>query len=164
MYLHVWGKWISDLPPFLYSSNKTLKPISFIPKKLFQIRVFFFFIIGAILTAKMPRNFSSSLSFRENFRRNHFSDRIFPILTQMPRVEHFFQSLDCVCVFNLWQERNLGAFVFEAKDEPCSWVRIPAPDTGWTWYFFTFICCKNCIVCLKKTENKRKRGWGWPIF
>ena len=22
------------------------------------------------------------------------------------------------------------------------------------------IFCKNCIVCLKKTENKRKRGWG----
>ena len=25
-------------------------------------------------------------------------------------------------------------------------------------HFFTLICCKNCIVCLKKTENKRKRG------
>ena len=31
-------------------------------------------------------------------------------------------------------------------------------------HFFTFICCKNCIVCLKKTENKRKRGREWPIF
>ena len=30
-------------------------------------------------------------------------------------------------------------------------------------HFFTYICCKNCIVCLKKTENKRKRGRGWPI-
>ena len=30
--------------------------------------------------------------------------------------------------------------------------------------FFTFICCKNCIVCLKKTENKQKRGRGWPNF
>ena len=30
--------------------------------------------------------------------------------------------------------------------------------------FFTLICCKNCIVCLKKTKNKRKRGWVWPIF
>ena len=46
-----------------------------------------------------------------------------------------------------------------------SWVQIPAPYTGWTWHFFTLICCKNCNnVCLKKTENKRKRGRGWPIF
>ena len=29
-------------------------------------------------------------------------------------------------------------------------------------HFFTFICCKNCNVCLKKTENKRKRGRGRP--
>ena len=35
------------------------------------------------------------------------------------------------------------------------WVGIPALYTGWT--FFTLICCKNCIVCLKKTENKLKR-------
>ena len=28
---------------------------------------------------------------------------------------------------------------------------------------FTMIC-KNCIVCLRGTENKRKRGRGWPIF
>ena len=50
------------------------------------------------------------------------------------------------------------------KREPWSsgkrrlWVRIPAPDTGWT--FFTFICCKNCNVCMKR----RKRGRGWPNF
>ena len=32
-------------------------------------------------------------------------------------------------------------------------------------HLFTLICCKSCIdVCLKKTENKRKRGRGWPIF
>ena len=38
-----------------------------------------------------------------------------------------------------------------------SWVRIPAPYTGWT--FFTLICCKNCIdVCLKKTEKEAGNG------
>ena len=43
-----------------------------------------------------------------------------------------------------------------------SWVRIPAPDTGWT--FFTLICCKNCIVCLKRPKiNKKEAGVG-PIF
>ena len=25
-------------------------------------------------------------------------------------------------------------------------------------HFFTLICCKNCIVCLKKTKNKRKEA------
>ena len=42
------------------------------------------------------------------------------------------------------------------------WVRIPEPYTGWT--FFTLICCKNYIVCLKKAENKRKKRPGWPIL
>ena len=36
-----------------------------------------------------------------------------------------------------------------------SWVRIPAPDTGWT--FFTLICCKNCIVCLKRPKINEKK-------
>ena len=45
-----------------------------------------------------------------------------------------------------------------------TWVQIPAPYTAWTWHFFTLICCKNCIVYLKKTENKWKRGRGWPIY
>ena len=43
-----------------------------------------------------------------------------------------------------------------------SWVRMPAPYTGWA--FFTLICCKICIVCLKKAENKRKRGRSWAIL
>ena len=30
--------------------------------------------------------------------------------------------------------------------------------------FFTFICCKNCIVCLKRPKiNKKEAGVG-PIF
>ena len=29
--------------------------------------------------------------------------------------------------------------------------------------FSHIICCKNCNVCLKR-QNKRKRGRGWPIF
>ena len=40
-----------------------------------------------------------------------------------------------------------------------SWVQIPAPYTEWT--FFTFICCKNCNVCLKKTKiNEKEAGDG----
>ena len=36
-----------------------------------------------------------------------------------------------------------------------SWVRIPTPYTRWT--FFTLICCKNCIVCLKRPKIYKKR-------
>ena len=43
-----------------------------------------------------------------------------------------------------------------------SWVRIPAPYTGWT--FFTYICCKNCNVCLKRLKiNEKEAGIG-PFF
>ena len=31
-----------------------------------------------------------------------------------------------------------------------SWIWIPAPYTRWT--FFTFICCQNCNVCLKRRK------------
>ena len=43
------------------------------------------------------------------------------------------------------------------------WVQIPAPYTGWRWYFHTDLPLKLCCL-LEKTENKRKRDWGWPIF
>ena len=38
-------------------------------------------------------------------------------------------------------------------------VLIAAPYTGWT--FFTLICCKNCIVCLRKLKlNEKEAGVG----
>ena len=30
-------------------------------------------------------------------------------------------------------------------------------------HFFTLICSKNCIVCLKRPKINKKRGRGWPI-
>ena len=40
-----------------------------------------------------------------------------------------------------------------------SWVWIPAPYTGWTFgNFFTLICCKNCIVCLKRPKTNKKEA------
>ena len=45
-----------------------------------------------------------------------------------------------------------------------SWVRIQAPDTGWTWHFSYWIVVKIALFVWKKTENKRKRGRGWPII
>ena len=39
------------------------------------------------------------------------------------------------------------------------WVRFPAQYTGWT--FFTFICYKNCKVCLKRPKiNEKEAGVG----
>ena len=32
------------------------------------------------------------------------------------------------------------------------------PGTGYWMDIFTLICCKICVVCLKKTKNKIKRG------
>ena len=42
------------------------------------------------------------------------------------------------------------------------WVQFPTSNTGQP--FFALYCWKNCIVCLKKTENKRKRGMKWSIY
>ena len=43
-----------------------------------------------------------------------------------------------------------------------SWVRIPAPYTGCT--FFTFICCKSCNVCLKRQKINEKEAGVGPFF
>ena len=41
-----------------------------------------------------------------------------------------------------------------------SWVVIPAPYTGWTFFQINFL--QNCIdVCFWKDRKKRKRGRGW---
>ena len=48
-------------------------------------------------------------------------------------------------------------------DDSCwSWVQIPAPYTVWTFgHFFTLICSKNCIVCMKRPIiNKKVAGVG----
>ena len=50
-----------------------------------------------------------------------------------------------------------------------SWVWIPGPYTGWTRHFFTLICCKNCIVCLKRLKIKEKEAGlahlkNWPLI
>ena len=37
-----------------------------------------------------------------------------------------------------------------------SWVQISAQYTEWT--FFTFICCKNCIVCFIRPKITEKEA------
>ena len=44
-----------------------------------------------------------------------------------------------------------------------SWVRIPASYTGWTWHFFTLICCKK-VVCLKRLKINGKEAGVGPFF
>ena len=36
-------------------------------------------------------------------------------------------------------------------------LKVMSSNPGTRWIFFTLICRKICIVCLKKTENKQKR-------
>ena len=43
-----------------------------------------------------------------------------------------------------------------------SWVCIPAPYTG--GYVFTYICCKNCNVCLKRSKINEKEAGVGPFF
>ena len=45
-----------------------------------------------------------------------------------------------------------------------SCVRILVLYTGWTWHFFTLICCKKLYCLFEKTKNKWKRGRVCPIF
>ena len=44
------------------------------------------------------------------------------------------------------------------------WVWIPAPYTGWTRHFFTFLFVVKFVMCVWRDDNKRKRGRGWPIL
>ena len=41
-------------------------------------------------------------------------------------------------------------------------VLILAPYTGWTFFHIDLLHKLYCLF--EKTENKQKRGWGWPIF
>ena len=46
-----------------------------------------------------------------------------------------------------------------------SWYQIPELYTGWTFgHFFTLICCKNCIICLKGPKIKEKEAGVGPFF
>ena len=46
-----------------------------------------------------------------------------------------------------------------------SWVRIPALYTAWKFgHFFTLICCKICIVCLKRSKRKEKEARVGPFY
>ena len=42
------------------------------------------------------------------------------------------------------------------------WVWIQVPYTGWT--FFSYICCKICNVCLKRTKISKKEAGVGPFL
>ena len=79
-------------------------------------------------------------------------------------VEHLF-------TVNCWKDESKEK---EAGREPWSsgngwwlmfwrsWVQISAPYTRWSFrHFLTLICCKNCIVCLKRPKiNEKEAGVG----
>ena len=43
------------------------------------------------------------------------------------------------------------------------WVQIPASNTGWTWHFFTLICCKIELF-VWRDQNKEKEAGVGPFF
>ena len=70
---------------------------------------------------------------------------------------------------------NLSALVQHSMSKICLWwagalvgddswlLHNPALYTGWKWHFLHWVVVK--LYCLfEKTENKRKRSRGWPIF
>ena len=62
------------------------------------------------------------------------------------------------CIKKNWSSGNGKRLTFQR-----SWVRIPAPYIGWT--FFTYICCKNCgYVCLKRPKINEKEAGVGPFF
>ena len=74
------------------------------------------------------------------------------------------QKLNCQTSDKLWTKRRAGALVkwlWEMFDR--SWVWIPGPYTRWTWQFFTLICCKICIVCLKRLKINQKEAEVGPF-
>ena len=65
------------------------------------------------------------------------------------------EMIDCCGLTKPWSRRRLMFWR--------SWVQIPAPYTGWT--FFTCICCKSFNdVSLKTSKINDKSGRGWPIL
>ena len=72
-----------------------------------------------------------------------------------------------------WTFRDLAKLT-KIWREPCSsamgghlysrslWVQIQAPFTWWT--FFTFICYRNCNVCLKRWKSNEKEAEDGPFF
>ena len=80
-------------------------------------------------------------------------------------------------LFDYWADTSLPFFLLlksSFRREPWSsgygwrlrfkrsWVEIPAPYTGWT--FYTLICCKNCFVCLKRPKINEKEAGVGPFF
>ena len=45
-----------------------------------------------------------------------------------------------------------------------SWVRILAPDTGWTWHFSYWIVVKIALFVWKRPKINEKEAWDGPLF
>ena len=74
-------------------------------------------------------------------------------LKKRPGLAHFLKKPFDLIGWEPWSTGYGRWLMFER-----SRVWIPAPYTGWWWHFFTLICCKNCIVCLKRPKINKKRA------
>ena len=92
---------------------------------------------------------------------------IFPYdgrIRHLRRTQKYFMFLGLVnllrlyCASQLSKSARSGGYGWRLMFER-SWVPIPAPYTGWT--FFTLIRCKNCIICLNRLKiNEKEAGVG----
>ena len=79
---------------------------------------------------------------------------------------YFFDSV----IFRPWIIRPVCSTLFSLQSPGYwrrllfqrSWVRIPAPYTGWT--FFNLYFFVKIVMFVWKDENKRKRGRALPLF
>ena len=68
------------------------------------------------------------------------------------RTFNHFEKLSSIIHPSLWGREPWSSGYGKRLVFRRSWVRILTLYTGWT--FFTFICCKNCDVCLKKRKKR----------
>ena len=91
---------------------------------------------------------------------------LFQLLCQMYCVITLSFTLGCLLVSLLLpgQEPWFSGYEWRLMFQRL-WVWILAPYTGWIFgHFFTCICCKNCIVCLKRPKIKRKEAGVGPFL
>ena len=74
-------------------------------------------------------------------------------------------SLNMTLLIEKVKTRNNPGLVVMGRD---SLMKVVGSNTGAIYWmdmiFFTLICCKNCIVCLKRPKISKKEAEVGPVF
>ena len=74
-------------------------------------------------------------------------------------------SIEAIKVTTIILNEWAGAVVKLLRNETYILDAVGSNPSITEWIdIFTLNCCMNCMFCLKKTENIRKRGWGRHIL